>query len=306
MHVENIEPKKTGWFEFSSRPWISLVVLNAILMFVLILVIIGANLVGIPGNAPYRPLITPTLAHILVLFIIVPFVLRLPNGKSSLIEYLDVIRLSRIRPFLPLLALGVTSSLLILLMLSANSLVYRISQGLPISQTFLKTMIDWKGDLPPQSLGYVVSFPAIFEEVTWRGVLLVLFMKRYSPRKSILITSLGFGLFHFINLLFGVEASFVIRQVIFGSVLGFFYGYLVLRSDSLMPVMLFHYLVNLFIGSFTVYFQRFASADTQILYTAVNLPIAVTILILYVRLFCNQWIPRPESLSSIFVRSDER
>jgi membrane protease YdiL (CAAX protease family) len=306
MHVENIEPKKTGWFEFSSRPWISLVVLNAILMFVLILVIIGANLVGIPGNAPYRPLITPTLAHILVLFIIVPFILHLPNGKSSFKEYLNVIRLTRIRPLLPIVALGVTSSLLMLFMLSANSLVYRIAQGLPVSPTFLKTMIDWKGDLPPQSLGYIVSFPAIFEEVTWRGVLLVLFMKRYSPRKSILITALGFGLFHFINLLFGVETNFVIRQVIFGSALGFFYGYLVLRSDSLMPAMLFHYLVNLFISSFTVYFQRFAPAGTQILYTAVNLPIAVNILILYVRLFCNQWIPRPESLSSIFVKSDER
>lgn len=302
MYVGDIEPKSGGRFEFSSRPWLSMVVLNAILLFVLILVIIGANQVGAPGNAPYRPLITPTLAHILVLFIIVPYILRLPNGKSSFREYLNVIRLTRIRPFLPLVVLGVTSSLLMLLMLSANSLVYRIFQGLPVSPTFLKTMIDWKGDLPPQSLGYIVSFPAIFEEVTWRGVLLVLFMKRYSPRKSILITALGFGLFHLINLLFGVEANFVIRQVIFGSALGFFYGYLVFRSDSLMPAMLFHYLVNMFIGSFTVYFQRFAPAETQILYTAVNLPISVILLILYVRLFCNQWIPRQESLFSIFVR----
>jgi hypothetical protein len=144
-----------------------------------------------------------------------------------------------------------------------------------------------------------MSFPAIFEEVSWRGVILVLFMKKYSVNKSILITALGFGLLHFINLIFGGDPSFVIQQVIFGTALGFFYGYLVLRSDSLMPAMLFHYLVNMFIGSFTIYFQRNAPAGTQILYSLVNLPLAVTILILWVKYFCNRWIPRPACLQPI-------
>jgi membrane protease YdiL (CAAX protease family) len=177
--------------------------------------------------------------------------------------------------------------------LSANSFAFRLTQGFSLNLAFIRRAISPQLDLPPRSLGYIASFPAIFEEVSWRGVMLVLFMKKYSVKKSILITALGFGIFHIINLLGGVEPDFVIRQVILSSFVGFFYGYLVLRSDSLMPAMLIHYLVNMFIGSFTNYFQLYAPLGTQILYSLVNLPIAVTLLILWVRYFCKRWIPEP-------------
>lgn len=169
-------------FRFSNHPWISLVVLNFTGIFVLFVTIIFANLLNIPEDAPYRPLVTPTLAHIVVLFIITPFLFKLPNGKATLRSYMNDIRLIKIRPFLPLLILGVSSSLIMLLTLSANSIIFRISEGLPLNQTFLKQMIDLKKDLPPVSLSYIVSFPAIFEEISWRGVLLVLFLKFYSVK----------------------------------------------------------------------------------------------------------------------------
>ena len=293
MYAKEIQQMEKSKFHLSDHPWISLVTLWGAGILVLFLVVVVANLIGVPGEAPYRPLITPTLGHILGLFIIVPFVLQLPNGKTTFLKYLDDIRLSRIQPFFPLLILGISSSLIMLLFLATNSLVFRITQGLPLYPTFLRKVIDLQANLPPESLSYIEAFPAIFEEVSWRGVILVLFLKRYSVKKSILITAFGFGLLHFLNLIFGVEPAFVIQQVIFGSALGFFYGYLVLRSDSLMPAMLFHFLVNMFIGSFTVYFQRSAPAEIQILYSVINLPIAVTILILWVKLFCNRWIPRP-------------
>ncbi|UCC51202.1 MAG: CPBP family intramembrane metalloprotease [Anaerolineaceae bacterium] len=293
MYAKEIQQMEKSKFHLSDHPWISLVTLWGAGILVLFLVVVVANLIGVPGEAPYRPLITPTLGHILGLFIIVPFVLQLPNGKTTFLKYLDDIRLSRIQPFFPLLILGISSSLIMLLFLATNSLVFRITQGLPLYPTFLRKVIDLQANLPPESLSYIEAFPAIFEEVSWRGVILVLFLKQYSVKKSILITAFGFGLLHFLNLIFGVEPAFVIQQVIFGSALGFFYGYLVLRSDSLMPAMLFHFLVNMFIGSFTVYFQRSAPAEIQILYSVINLPIAVTILILWVKLFCNRWIPRP-------------
>ena len=301
MIIEEIHPQDKSRFRLSEYPWISLVALWVIGILVLILVAIAANLLGVPEDAPYRPLITPTLAHILVLFLVVPFGMQLPNGKTTFRKYLDDIRLSRIRPFLPLLILGISSALIMLLVLSINSFVYRITQGFPIDSAFLRRAIDLQIDLPPQSLSYIMSFPAIFEEVSWRGVMLVLFLKKYSVKKSFLITALGFGLFHFINLLGDVEPDFVIRQVIFGSALGFFYGYLVLRSDSLMPAMLFHYLVNMLIGSFTVYFQRHAPAGSQILYSLINLPLAVIILILWVKYFCTRWIPRPADWKPIIL-----
>jgi membrane protease YdiL (CAAX protease family) len=299
MITEEVHPQEKTRFHLSEHPWISLAALWVSGIIVLILVASLTSILGVPEDAPYRPLITPTLAHILGLFVIVPFVLQLPNGKTTFRKYLDDIRLSRIRPFLLLLILGITSSLIMLLLLSINSLVFRTTQGFPLNPAFLRTMINLQVNLPPESLSYIKAFPAIFEEVSWRGVILVLFLKRYSVKKSILITALGFGLLHFINLIFGEDPSFVIQQVIFGSALGFFYGYMVLRSDSLMPAMLFHFLVNMFIGSFTIYFQRYAPVETQILYSLVNLPLAVTILILWVKYFCNRWIPRPAGLQPI-------
>lgn len=286
-------------FRLSDHPWISLAALWGIGIPVIILVASVASLLGVPEDAPYRPLITPTLAHILGTFIIVPFVLQLPHGKTTFKVYLDEIRLSRIRPFLPLLILGISSSLIMLLVLAVNSIVFRITQGFPLNPAFLGRVINLPANLPPKSLSYIQAFPAIFEEISWRGVILVLFLKKYSVKKSILITALGFGLLHFINMIFGGDPSFVIQQVIFGSALGFFYGYMVLRSDSLMPAMLFHYLVNMFIGSFTHYFQLYAPAGTQILYSLINLPCAVIVLILWVKYFCSRWIPRPTNLKLI-------
>jgi len=276
------------------HPWVSLLLTWIISILVLLLVIVLANRLGVPGQASYRPLITPTLAHIILLFLIVPFVLQLPNGKTTFRQYLDDIRLSHFQPFLPLLILGISSSLILLLLLSANSFIYRLSLGLPINSYFFRHVINLKVDLPPQSLSWIIAFPSIFEEISWRGVSLVLFMKKYSIRNAILITALGFGFFHFLNLLGGTPPNFVLRQVIFGSALGFFYVYMVLKADSLFPAMLFHFLVNMFIGSFTHYFQFYASAKTQIFYTLINLPVAALILIGWVRYFSQRWLPNTQ------------
>lgn len=306
MFTEEIRRQEKEGFRFSDHPWINLVTLNGTCILVLILVTIAANLIGVPEDAPFRTLITTTLVHILVLFIIAPFELLLPNGKTTFRKYLDDIRLSRIQPFLPLLILGILSSLIMLLALAANSFLYRIAQGLPINPGFLRSVIDLQANLPPDSLSYIVSFPAIFEEVSWRGVILVLFLRKYSVKQSILVTTLGFGFLHFFNLVGGVDPAFVIGQVIFGSAVGLFYGYLVLSSDSLMPAMLIHYLVNMFIGSFTIYFQRNAPAGTQILYSVINLILAVTLLIVWVKFFCGRWIPRPAGLKPIILWRKEK
>ena len=305
MLIKDNRLSKKPRLRLSEHPWMGLIVSWVISIFVLILVAAAANGLGLPGESPYRPLITPTLVHILVLFWITPFVLHLPNGETTLRKYLDDIRLSRIKPFFALLMLGISCSLILLLLLSVNSLIYRLVQGFPINLTFLRRIINLKKDLPPRSLSWINSFPSIFEEVSWRGVMLVLFMRKYSAKTSILITALGFGSFHLLNLLDGVALDFVLRQVIFSSALGFFYGYLVIRADSLMPAMLFHFLVNMFIGSFTHYFQAYAPGRTQILYILINLPIATLILIGWVKSFCKRWIPKPTNWHPIHLLKEE-
>ena len=224
MLTEEIQAQEKTGFRLSDHPWMSLVASWVIGILVLILVASIATSLGVPGDAPYRPLITPTLAHILVLFWITPFMLQLPNGKTNLRKYLDDIRLSHIKPFLPLLILGVSSSLILLLLLSVNSFIYRLVQGFPINFTFIRRAIDLQMDLPPQSLSWIVAFPSIFEEVSWRGVMLVLFMKKYSPRKSILDHRNWLWQFPLAQPAdsSNYQADFVIRQVIFGSAPRFF------------------------------------------------------------------------------------
>jgi membrane protease YdiL (CAAX protease family) len=238
---------------------------------------------------------------VIVLFIIVPFVLRLPNGKRTFPDYLSDIRLANLQPFFPLLILGLSCSLLALLALSTQSILFRIWQGLPITGGFLKGMIPLRMDLPP-SLGYISSFPAIFEEVLWRGVMLVLFMRKYSARVSILITALGFSLLHLINLLGSVPANFVCRQVILSLGTGIFYGYLVLRTNSLFPAMVHHYLVNVFIGSFTHYAQSQASDTALVVLLLVIMPLVTAGSILWVRFFTKTWLS-PAQESSMFERN---
>jgi membrane protease YdiL (CAAX protease family) len=277
-------------FQLYQHPWLAMVIEHLVGIFTLLVVIVAANIVGVPGDAPYRPLITPTLAHLLVLFLVVPFILKLPSGRQSFREYLAEIRLTNLKPFFPLLGVGLSCSLLALFALSTQSLLLRIWQGLPISGSFLKGMIPIRMDLPP-SLGYIISFPSIFEEISWRGVMLVLFRRKYSARISVLITALGFSFLHLVNLLGDVPANFVLRQVIMGLGFGLFYGYLVLRTDSLFPAMLFHFLVNMFIGSFTHYAQVHGSDTALVILLLVNIPLTTTGLILWVRFFSKKWLP---------------
>ena len=47
-------------FQLHEHPWLAMILELVVGIAVLVLVIVGANLVGVPENAPYRPLITPT------------------------------------------------------------------------------------------------------------------------------------------------------------------------------------------------------------------------------------------------------
>lgn len=296
--MEYFANKKTRrkQFRFHDYPWSSLAVQWVAMIIVIVLVAVGANWVGIPEDARYRAFITPTLAHILMMFIFVPFIMKLPHGERNFRKYLDDIRLSHIKPILPLVLLGISCSLIMLIFLSANSFIYRLTEGLPLGTRFIGSAIKIKAVLRPGTRAWIDSFPSIFEEVCWRGVFLVLFMRKYTAKKSIIITALGFGLFHFINLLFGVELTFVLKQVLMGCVLGVFYGYLVLKADSLIPAMLFHYLVNAFIYSFTYYFSTYAPTSIYFLYMLICLPVTATVLILWVKFFCNRWVTRSRNI----------
>jgi hypothetical protein len=152
-------------FQFSQHPWISLGVSTITSVFVLLLFAVMFRMIGFPDNSPVVDSLRMTLTHVVTLFVITPFVLRLPKGKRSFGEYLRDIGLSWVQPLGRFLLLGFSCYLILALSQAAGSVVYRLSQGLTMTGAFIRRVFDLSGDLPPRSHSLLVSFPSVFEEV---------------------------------------------------------------------------------------------------------------------------------------------
>jgi membrane protease YdiL (CAAX protease family) len=122
---------------------------------------------------------------------------------------------------------------------------------------------------------------------------MTVFMSKYSERKSIVFSSLGFGLMHLLNLAVGRELVWVLGQVVWAFTIGLFYGYVFIRTRSLLPSMIVHYLGNVFIGSLTGYLQARASIEIQVLYGVIfSLGVVpTTLMILWTHFFTSKWLP---------------
>jgi membrane protease YdiL (CAAX protease family) len=285
-----VTTKTKSNYRFSDHPWVSYFYQSVLLILAILITATISSSLGVPQDAPWRHLIIPTIPHLLILFVIAPYVLKIPNEGRSFAQYLRDIRLTNIQPLFPLLLMGISCTLTMLLSIFGTSILYRISLGGSLNGVFLRNLVQkLNRDLPPYSMGYIVAFPSIFEEVG-RGIWLVLFHKKYSEKMTILITGLSFGLFHFVNLIGGGDPVFVIRQVIFGCFVGLFYGFMVLRVNSLLPAMIFHYLVNMMMGSCGWYLSHRGSALDQVLFGALNVVVVTPILILWVKLFAERWV----------------
>ena len=175
-------------------------------------------------------------------FIIIPFLIQLPSKPQSLKGYLKEIRLNQTSPFVNLIVLGFLCSIVILL--SAFGIALFSSWN---SET------AWEQILPPTSwsLSYAI-IPGIFEEVAFRGLILTFLMTKYKPNTSIFISSLLFGLAHSVNVLFGQDIIITLAQLGFAFFLGILLAYIVFKTNSLIPAILIHYLLDA-IGPFFVY-----------------------------------------------------
>lgn len=282
---------RTG-FRFVDHPWISFSALLAFIIFSMVLSgIIIFGFLKLPQDAPFSQFAQSLLGHVLMLFVFVPFVLRLPKGKTTYRGYLDDIRLTKIQPFFRLLFIAISCYIILMFCQVLGSLVFRLSEGKAITAEFIRSAVDITNDLPPKSWGLLTSLPSIFEEAAFRGVLLTFFLVRYSKRKSIVFSSLGFGIIHFFNILSGRDPVWVSGQVIWAFILGLFYGYLFIKTGSLLPVMICHYLGNLFVGSLNGYIQETASVVIQVLFgvTFTLGLIPVILMILWIRFFSAKW-----------------
>jgi membrane protease YdiL (CAAX protease family) len=241
----------------------------------------------------------PTAVHFtlggLFGYVLVPYLLRLPTGSRSFRRYLDDIRLTRIRPFWPLLLLTVSCDLILILCQGAGSIVYRLSEGKPVTLDFVGQVFNLLAVLPPQSTLLFAQMFSSLEEVLFRGVLLTMLLRVYSPRKAVIGSAAAFGLMHLPAMLAGTPTVFVLGQVVWAFLFGLFYGYIFLKSGSLLPSMVIHWLSNVFQAQLTAYWQT-ASVPVQAVYGVVfGYGLAAVLMMLWVRFFSARWLPQQAS-----------
>lgn len=279
-------------FSLKRNPWLFTIVFILFWVICNILVSIGLSstpqaneLTQIP--VPWPPL----LSHILTVFIVAPFVLGFPRKEQTYGDYLAEIRLTKIQPLLGLILLGFSCYLILALSQAAGVLVYRLAQGLPVDESFVRNSFVLANELPPRSASWLISISSIPEEVVFRGVILAAFLRFYDQPKAIIYSALCFGLWHILYLLAGGNPVFTIGNVIWAAIMGLFYGYVTLRTGSLLPAMIVHYLGNLLVDAITAHLQANASIQTLAVYGIIfTFGIAPTILmILWTRFFTTHW-----------------
>ena len=300
-------------FRFADHPWTAMIVF----WFLSIVLILG---VAVVSNAGVQ--LTPYLGFVAMTLVVAPFVMRIPRVRRPNHEVPDIhggandstqfrraalsfwayckeyayeIRLYRAQPVVPLLVLGLTCWLILALSQVTGTLAFRVTQGKPLTAGFLLDAIDITKDLPPRSTGILTSFPVVCEEIAWRGIFLTLFLAHYRERKAVVMAALGFSLLHVLNLTTDWPPIWVLGQILWSFVLGLWYGYSVLKSDSIIPAMLVHWLGNTFMWSTTGYMQQNASPLTQALFGVLfTLGILPTVLLtLWTRWFAARW-PFPQ------------
>jgi len=290
---DNVQMEKRK-FRLYEHPWLALL---AVMVTSVLSIILTSNVlfgwIGLPEGAPASQFAQESSFKILTAFIFAPFVLRLPKGKRTFRQYLDDIGLSRMQPFVRLVLLALSCYVILALSQVAASFLYRFFERLPINGSFIRQIFDLSRDLPPGSPSLLISIPSIFEEVTFRGIVLTVFLGKYSERKSIIFSSLGFGLMHLLNLLNGADLVWVMGQFVWAFIIGLFYGYVFVRTRSLLPPMIVHYLGNVFISSLVGYIQARATIEIQVLYGVIfSLGVVpVTLMILWTRFFSSRWLP---------------
>jgi membrane protease YdiL (CAAX protease family) len=290
---DNANHTQKGKLRLSEHPWLSLLVVELSYLVSIILagrVIFGV--MGLSGNSPVVVLALLLSYQILTVFVFAYLVFRLPKGKRRFRQFLHDIGLTRVQPFSRLVLLTLSCYLILALSQAAASFVYRLFEGLPLTWSFVRQAFDLSTILPSSWSSYYTSIPSFFEEMAFRGIVLTVFLRRYSERQAIIFSALGFGLFH-LPFLLEQDPVWTLGQVVWTFIIGLFYGYVFVRTRSLLPSMIIHYLSNVFLSFLSAYMEARASLEIQALY-GIILSIGVvptTLMILWAKFFTSRWLP---------------
>jgi len=176
--------------------------------------------------------------YALLLLVVVPRGLKLPR-KESFKAFSRTIGLSTVKPLWRNIFLGVIS-----IVIFGLSLIL-------VGNLFGTWFLDWSilfGNPSIRGFGWflfiLMLIPGIWEEVAFRGVILNLQLKKYSNRTSIILNGVLFGLFHLTSLILGADLFLTLMQAIYTSLAGIAFAYIYVRTKSLLPTILAHYLLD--------------------------------------------------------------
>ena len=169
-----------------------------------------------------------------------------------------------------------------------------MTEGNPVTPEFVAGVFNLSLALPPQSNLLFAQFFSMFEEVAFRGVLLTMLLGIYPPRRAILYSAIAFGAAHLPAVFAGREVVLTLGQVVWAFLFGLFYGYLFLRTGSLLPPMIIHWLSNVFQAPLTAYWHSAPAAVNALYGVVFGYGLAALLMILWVRFFADRWLPAAE------------
>jgi membrane protease YdiL (CAAX protease family) len=226
----------------------------------------------------------------IIAYLFVPYFLRVPNGKRTFREYLSDIGLMRIQPFSRLFILTISCLIILILCQGTGSLVFRLTEGKPLTFDFIRNVFDLSLALPPKSILLFTVFYSMFEEVCFRGVFLTMLLRKYSQHYAILYAALAFGLFHIFAVFAGGELVTTLAQVVWAFIFGIFYGYIFVKTGSLWPSMIIHWLSNVFQSTLTVYWLSAPIFERALFGVIFGYGLASILSIFWVRFYSSKWL----------------
>jgi membrane protease YdiL (CAAX protease family) len=182
----------------------------------------------IPGTF-FPPLLYFFVLGFLALYLM-PYVIGLPNGRKAFKEYAQDIRLFPLTPLGRNILLGLLMAALTLSSILLASLLTR------------HFVLDWS--LVP-ALRWVKGLTrGVWEEVFFRGIILVLFMRILPMRKAVFFSTFLFAVVHLNPLAVSLDMIIDVVSIFF---MGLLFTYLVLKTGSLLPAIVFHYVHDIFV-----------------------------------------------------------
>ena len=152
----------------------------------------------------------------------------------------------------------------LIMTLATMIIIELITELIPMPESFIEL---FEGLIQPNIFSFltIVVLAPILEELLFRGIILEAFLKNYSPWKAIIWSAFIFGIAHFNP-----------WQIIGASLAGILIGWAYVKTNSLIPGIMIHFVNNLI--SFSI--MTFSQNNSLYLSDFIDTPFMYSILII--------------------------